>query len=91
MSKNEYGSSFLIILKQGLIRKTHGFDNSKTSFDKENPWQKQSSPKSFLLPSKFSYITNSAKSPTYSPIPFPRDKIHYSLVVMSGGGVSYLI
>jgi hypothetical protein len=45
-----------------------------------------------LVPPKFSYITNrSPNPPTCSPIPFPRDKNHYSLVVMSGGGVFYLI
>jgi hypothetical protein len=49
-------------------------------------------PKSLLVPLKFPYVINcSPKPPTCSPIPFPQNIKHYSLVVMSGCGVSYLI
>jgi hypothetical protein len=57
-----------------------------------NPWQMHSSPKSLLVPPKFFYVTNcSPKPPACSSIPLPRDKKHCSLVVMSKGGISYLI
>jgi hypothetical protein len=55
------------------------------SSDMTDTWQIHRLPKSLLVPPKFSYITNC------SPKPLPWDKKHCSLVVMSKGGVSYLI
>jgi hypothetical protein len=64
----------------------------KASSDMIDPWQMQCAPKSLLVPPKFPYITiRSLKPPTCSPIPLPWDIKHCSLVVMSRGGVSYLI
>jgi hypothetical protein len=57
-----------------------------------DPWQIQCTPKSLLVPPKFPYVTNySPKPPICSPIALPQNIKHCSLVVMSGGGISYLI
>jgi hypothetical protein len=64
----------------------------KASSDMIDPLQMQCLPKSLLVTSKFPYVINySPKPPICSPIPLLQDIKYYSLVVMSGGGVSYLI
>jgi hypothetical protein len=73
--------SLVVILKQVSSKLWH-----------DRPMKMQCLPKSLLVPPKFSYVTNcSSKPSTCSPIPLPWDIKHCSLVVMLGGGISYLI
>jgi hypothetical protein len=65
---------------------------SKPSSNMIDPWQMQWLHKSLLVPPKFPYVTNcSPKPPTYSSIPLSSDIKHCILVIMLGGGISYLI
>jgi hypothetical protein len=74
------------------MNKMQFWNKSKASSDMTDPWQMQYSSKSFLVPPKFSYVINcSPKPPTCSLIPLLWDIKHCNLVVMTRGGVSYLI